>query len=168
VAVRSKTVMSGYLDDPELTAETLVDGWLMTGDLGRVDAAGHLKLFGRKKNMIVTAEGKNIYPEDIENNFEGIASKEFCVYAANYIWPQHMMTGEQLVLVLHLDAGHTVTDALLKELSRRNAQLLNYKRVSGYVVWDQDFPRNAAMKIRRVVLAGQIGKQLERAAMVPL
>ena len=62
VAVRSKTVMSHYLDDPELTAETIVDGWLMTGDFGRIDAAGHLQLLGRKKNMIVTAEGKNIYP----------------------------------------------------------------------------------------------------------
>src|SRR5206468_3839263 len=52
VSVRSKTVMSGYLDDRELTAETIVDGWLMTGDLGRFDSAGHLQLFGRKKNMI--------------------------------------------------------------------------------------------------------------------
>lgn len=168
VSARSKTVMSHYLDDSELTAETIVNGWLMTGDLGRVDGTGHLQLFGRKKNMIVTAEGKNIYPEDIENNFEGIPAKEFCVFAANYIWPQHTMTGEQLVLVLHPDAGHTVDDATIQELSRRNARLLNYKRVSGYVVWEQDFPRNAAMKIRRVVLAGQIGEQLERTAMAPL
>ncbi|MCI0664460.1 MAG: AMP-binding protein, partial [Acidobacteria bacterium] len=57
VAVRSKTVMSHYLDDPELTAETIVDGWLMTGDLGRFDLMGHLQLFGRVKNMIVTEEG---------------------------------------------------------------------------------------------------------------
>ncbi|HEX3375468.1 MAG TPA: AMP-binding protein, partial [Candidatus Acidoferrales bacterium] len=62
VTVRSKTVMSEYLDDPEMTAETIVNGWLITGDLGRLDTTGHLKLFGRKKNMIVTAEGKNIYP----------------------------------------------------------------------------------------------------------
>jgi len=168
VAVRSKTVMSGYLDDPEMTAETLVNGWLMTGDLGHVDDSGHLRLFGRKKNMIVTAEGKNIYPEDIENNFEFIAVKEFCVYAANYIWPQHTMTGEQLVLILHFDPGRSMDEALLKEINRRNVQLLNYKRVSGYVVWEQDFPRNAAMKIRRVVLAGQIGKQLDRNVMVSL
>jgi long-chain acyl-CoA synthetase len=168
VTVRSKTVMSHYLDEPELTAETIVDGWLMTGDLGRVDATGHLRLFGRKKNMIVTAEGKNIYPEDIENNFEGISVKEFCVFAANYIWPQHSMTGEQLVVVLHPDAGQSVNGATIQELSRRNSQLLNYKRVSGYVVWEQDFPRNAAMKIRRVVLAGQIGKQLDRSAMAAL
>ena len=100
VTVRSKTVMSQYLDDPELTAETIVDGWLMTGDLGRIDRAGHLQLFGRKKNMIVTAEGKNIYPEDIENVFEGLPVKEFCVFAANYIWPEKSMVGEELVIVL--------------------------------------------------------------------
>src|ERR1700676_485936 len=120
VAVRSKTVMSQYLDDPAMTAETIVNGWLMTGDLGRVDPTGHLQLFGRKKNMIVTAEGKNIYPEDIENNFEGIAVKECCVFAANYIWPQYTMTGEQLVLVLHLEPGQTMNDILLQELLRRN------------------------------------------------
>jgi long-chain acyl-CoA synthetase len=70
VAVRSKTIMSKYLDDAEMTAQTVVDGWLMTGDLGRIDAMNHLQLFGRKKNMIVTEEGKNIYPEDVENAFE--------------------------------------------------------------------------------------------------
>ncbi len=168
IAVRSKTVMSEYLDDPEMSAETIVNGWLMTGDLGRVDRTGHLQLFGRKKNMIVTAEGKNIYPEDIENNFEGIPVKEFCVFAANYVWPQHTMTGERLVIVLRPEPGQAVDSALLKELSRRNSQLLNYKRVSGYVVWDKDFPRNAAMKIRRVILAGEISKQLDRSAVAAL
>jgi long-chain acyl-CoA synthetase len=168
VAVRSKTVMSHYLDDPELTAETIVDGWLMTGDLGRMDPAGHLQLFGRKKNMIVTAEGKNIYPEDIENAFEGVAVKEFCVFAANYVWPQRTMTGEQLVLVLHPEPGQTVNDAIRADISRRNSQLLNYKRIGGYAIWDQDFPRTASMKIKRAVLAEQIGKQLDRNAMVPL
>ncbi len=75
VAVQSKTVMSHYLDDPELTAQTIVDGWLLTGDLGRFDGSGHLQLFGRKKNMIVTEGGKNIYPEDIETVFDGIAGE---------------------------------------------------------------------------------------------
>jgi hypothetical protein len=71
-------------------------------------------------------------------------------------------------LVLHPEPGQTVNDALVKELTRRNSQLLNYKRVAGYVVWDQDFTRNAAMKIRRPILAGQIGEQVPRGAMVPL
>ena len=73
--VQSKTVMAGYLNEPELTAETIVDGWLRTGDLGRFDRAGHLQLFGRKKNMIVTEEGKNIYPEDIESGLRALAGE---------------------------------------------------------------------------------------------
>src|SRR5499425_2963015 len=126
VYVRSKTVMSGYLDDPELTAETIVDGWLRTGDLGKFDAQGHLLLSGRKKNMIVTEEGKNIYPEDIESVFEGLPVKEFCVFAANYIWPKRSMTGEQLVLALHLEQGQPYSDELHREINARNQRLLNY------------------------------------------
>jgi len=168
VAVRSKTVMSHYLDDPELTAETIVDGWLMTGDLGKIDASGHLQLLGRKKNMIVTAEGKNIYPEDIENVFEGLPLKEFCVFAANYLWPQRSMTGEQLVLVARVDPAQNLNGAMRGELERRNQRLLPYKRVSGYILWDQDFPRTASLKIKRNMLAEQIGRQLDRSAVQPL
>ena len=166
--MRSKTVMARYLDDPELTAETLVDGWLMTGDLGRVDAEGHLQLFGRKKNMIVTAEGKNIYPEDIENTFRG-HSREGIL----------RLCGELYLAAAHHDRGATRAGdssrrgarderCLQQEISRRNGQLFNYKRISGYIVWDQDFPRNAAMKIRRAVLAEQIGKHLDRSAWCPV
>jgi long-chain acyl-CoA synthetase len=168
VTVRSKTVMSHYLDDPEMTAETIVDGWLMTGDLGRVDAEGHLQLSGRKKNMIVTPEGKNIYPEDIENAFEGLTVKEFSVFAANYIWPQHTMVDEKLVLVFHLEPGKAVNGDLRAEIARRNQQLLNYKRISNYLVWDQDFPRPRKMEIGRRELAEQIRRQLDRSAMVAL
>ena len=169
VAVRSRTVMSHYLDDPEMTAETIVDGWLLTGDLGRIDATGHLQLFGRKKNMIVTEEGKNIYPEDIETFFEGLPVKESCVFAANYLWPQRTMVGEQLVIVLHLEPGRQVTEALRAELTNRNRSLLNFKRISGYVLWNEDFPRTASLKIKRAVLAEQIARRLDRAsAAVPL
>src|SRR3954451_7418790 len=102
VAARSKTVMSHYLDDPELTLETIVEGWLLTGDLGRFERHGHLQLFGRKKNMIVTEGGKNIYPEDIETVFDGLPVKEYAIYAANFIWPKKELGGEKLVLVLRL------------------------------------------------------------------
>jgi long-chain acyl-CoA synthetase len=168
VAVRSKTVMSHYLDDPDLTAETIVDGWLMTGDLGRLDAAGHLQLFGRKKNMIVTAEGKNIYPEDIENVFEGLAVKEFCVFAANYLWPAHTMVDEQLVIVIRLEPDREMDDALRADLAARNQRLRNYKRISGYLVHDRDFPRTASLKIKRNVLAEEIRRTHTRGEVVPV
>ena len=168
VAVRSKTVMAGYLNDPELTAETIVDGWLMTGDLGKFDGHGHLQLSGRKKNMIVTEEGKNIYPEDIESVFEGLPAKEFCVFAANYIWPKRSMTGEQLVLVLHLESGQQFSDELLREINARNQRLLNYKRIHGVVLLDEDFPRTASLKIKRNILAERLAKLDGAAAVRPL
>jgi len=168
VAVRSKTVMSHYLDDPDLTAETIVDGWLLTGDLGRLDAAGHLQLFGRKKNMIVTAEGKNIYPEDIENVFEGLAVKEFCVFAANYLWPAHTMQDEQLVIVIRLEPEREMDDALRADLAARNQRLRNYKRISGYLIYDRDFPRTASLKIKRNVLAEEIRSAHTRGEAVPV
>ncbi|MGC1905468.1 MAG: AMP-binding protein [Candidatus Acidiferrum sp.] len=157
IDVRSKTVMSGYLNEPELTAETIVDGWLKTGDLGRFDSTGHLQLFGRKKNMIVTEEGKNIYPEDIEAVFDSLPVKEFCVFAANYIWPQRSLVGEQLVLVIHLEPGLVFTEELRKNISFLNGRLLNYKRIHGIVVLDEDFPRTASLKIKRNVLAERLG-----------
>ncbi|MBV9886792.1 MAG: AMP-binding protein [Acidobacteria bacterium] len=162
VQVQSRTVMSGYLKEPELTAETIVDGWLRTGDLGRFDRNGHLQLFGRKKNMIVTEEGKNIYPEDIEAVFEPLPVKEFCVFAANYIWPQRSMVGEQLLLVIHLENGQVFDDELKKAISFLNGRLLNYKRVHGIVIFEEDFPRTASMKIKRNVLAESLSK-LDRA-----
>jgi long-chain acyl-CoA synthetase len=168
VAVRSKTVMAHYLDDPEMTAEVVVDGWLMTGDLGRIDSKGHLQLFGRKKNMIVTEEGKNIYPEDIENVFEGIAANEFCVFAANYLWPQRTMTGERLVIVVHPEQGHVIDEELRAEIEARNRNLLNYKRISGIVPWERDFPRTAALKIKRNVLAEEIRQTIDSSAVIPL
>ena len=163
VAARSKTVMSHYLDDPELTAQTIVDGWLLTGDLGRFDGTGHLQLFGRKKNMIVTEGGKNIYPEDIENVFEDLPVKEFCVFAANYIWPAKALGKEMLVIVMRLEQGQEFTEWFRDELFTPNRRLPDFKRVGGYVIWSKDFPRTASMKIKRTVLAEEIGKTLDRA-----
>ncbi len=162
VAIRSRTVMSQYLDDPELTGESIVDGWLMTGDLGRFDSIGHLQLFGRVKNMIVTEEGKNVYPEDIENAFEGLPVKEFCVFAANYIWPERTMTGERLILVLRLDEGQEMSATLRQQIEARNSRLINFKRISGYVVVAADFPRTASLKIKRFALADEIRQRYDR------
>ncbi len=168
IAARSKTVMSHYLDDAELTLETIVDGWLLTGDLGRFDKSGHLQLFGRKKNMIVTEGGKNIYPEDIETVFDGLPVKEYCVFAANYLWPQKELGREMLVMVLRLEQNQRFDSALLQEIVGRNRRLADFKRVGGYLTWEKDFPRTASMKIKRQALAEAIGKSAERGAVVGL
>ena len=168
VAAHSKTIMSHYLDDPELTLETIVDGWLLTGDLGRFEQHGHLQLFGRKKNMIVTEGGKNIYPEDIETVFDGLTVKEYAVFASNYIWPKKELGSESLVLVLRLDQNQSFDGALLEDISSRNRRLPDFKRVSGYLIVEKDFPRTASMKIKRQVLAESISSSMERNAIVRL
>jgi len=162
VWVRGSTVMKGYLDDPELTAETLVGGWLRTGDLGKVDASGHLKLVGRSKNMIVTEGGKNVYPEDIEIAFEGLRGcEEFCVFATNYIWPEGHLTGEKLVAVLRPKQA-PVEESVVEDLRRRNRSLADFKRISGFVVYEPEFPRTSSMKIKRQQLATEIRSALEK------
>jgi long-chain acyl-CoA synthetase len=168
IAAKGKNVMSHYLDDPELTAETIVDGWLLTGDLGRFDASGHLQLFGRKKNMIVTEGGKNIYPEDIETTFDGLPVKEYSIFAANYIWPAKSLGKEMLVLVLRLEPGQEFNELLKQEIVTCNRTLPDFKRVGGCVLWEKDFPRTAAMKIKRIALAEEMRKTLSRAAVVEL
>jgi long-chain acyl-CoA synthetase len=168
VAARSKTVMSHYLDDPELTLETIVDGWLLTGDLGRFDKSGHLQLLGRKKNMIVTEGGKNIYPEDIENVFDGLPVKEYCVFAAHFVWPQKGLGRELLFAALRLEQNQRIDASLLQEIGTRNRKLPDFKRVGGYLIWDKDFPRTASMKIKRQALAEEIRKAVDRGAVVGL
>jgi long-chain acyl-CoA synthetase len=168
VAAHGKIVMSHYLDDPELTAQTIVEGWLLTGDLGRFEKNGHLQLFGRRKNMIVTEGGKNIYPEDIENAFDGLPVKEYCIFAANYLWPAKTLGREMLDLLLRLEQSQEFNDALKEEIVRRNRRLPDFKRVGGYLLCGKDFPRTASMKMKRTELAEEVRQVLGRAAVVEL
>jgi long-chain acyl-CoA synthetase len=154
--------MSHYLDDPELTAQAIVEGWLLTGDQGRFEEHGHLQLFGRKKNMIVTEGGKNIYPEDIEAVFDGLPVKEYCIFAANYVWPQKGLGQEMLMLVLRLETNQQFEERLREEIMARNRRLPDFKRVGGYLIWEKDFPRTASLKIKRGELAEQIGRSAAR------
>jgi len=161
VWVRSNTIMKGYLDEPELTDEAIVDGWLKTGDLGSVDASGHLKLMGRAKNMIVTEGGKNIYPEDIESTFDALnGSEEHCVFAANYVWPTGKLTDESLMIVLRPTNGDL--DSVVGQIREMNRGLVDFKRLTSYVVWSDEFPRTASMKVKRQVLATQLAEQMSR------
>ena len=166
VAVRGKTVMLGYLDDPALTAETIRDGWLLTGDLGHVDAGGHLHLVGRVKNMIVTAGGKNVYPEDIEAAFDGLPVEEFCVFAASYLWRTASLADDTLVAVLRLSNGSGADT--IDAFRRRNRQLPDYKRLGGYVRWDEAFPRTPSLKIKRDALAERLRGRLDAGGVADL
>lgn len=159
VWVSGPTVMKGYLNEAEKTAEVLVDGWLSTGDLGDMDPTGHLQLKGRLRNMIVTAGGKNIYPEDVETAFSNLeGSEESCVFATNFIWPKAEMTGETLTLVVR-PRGEVEREHLEREVGTRNRTLAEHKRIQSYVLWEEAFPRTASMKVKRHVLAESLQHQ---------
>ena len=165
VYARGSTIMKGYLDEPELTAEALVGGWLRTGDLGTIDAGGHLRLFGRARNMIVTAGGKNVYPEDLESAFSAVDCEELCIFAADYIWPRRELAGEQLTLVVRPREGQSEA-ALREALAEANRKLVDYKRVASYVMWSEEFPRTASMKIKRGELAEQVRAEVGEAQLL--
>ncbi|MEC7523240.1 MAG: AMP-binding protein [Myxococcota bacterium] len=159
VWIRGRTLMTGYLDDPELTAEAITeDGWLRTGDLGWMDAAHHLHLVGRSKNMIVTEGGKNVYPEDIEGAFEALPVEELAVFASGFLWPEQARLGhERLVAVVRRKKGNGTEPAsdgeIRAQLAAKNRRLPEHKRIRGLVFVDEAFPRTASMKVKRQLLA---------------
>ena len=78
------------------------------------------------------------------------------------------MVGEQLLLVIHLEQGQALTEDLRRDISVRNNRLLNYKRVHGMVLFNEDFPRTASLKIKRNVLAERLAHQDRGNAVLPL
>ncbi len=149
VAVRSRTVMSHYLDDPEMTAETIRDGWLYTGDLGRFDAAGHLQLLGRKRNMIVTPRVKIFIPRtskmSLKPGGEGILHfrREFSVAAAG------IRSRAKSLFCVAPEAGAANLPADTPERRPAQCALAPYKRVEWLSRMGWRFSAHGSMKIKR-------------------
>lgn len=154
--VQGPSVMKAYWKDPGLTAETLVDGWLKTGDLGTLEGGETLKIVGRIKNMIVTEGGKNIYPEDVERYFADLREcEEFCVFSKSYLWPDQPLERDQLLMVVRPKEG--VRNGLIPEsIKNWNRSIPPYQRIEAFLLWDEEFPRTASLKLKRQNLAESI------------
>ncbi|GAA1028106.1 fatty-acid--CoA ligase FadD5 [Virgisporangium ochraceum] len=142
--VSSETLFAGYHDRPQETAEVLRDGWLHTGDVGRVDAAGYVYITDRLKDMVVTG-GMNVYPAEVERvlaTMPGVA--EVAVFGV----PSERW-GETLVAAVVPAPGATVTADGVAGYCRE--RLASYKKPTDVMVVDQ-LPRNAALKVRKPVL----------------
>lgn len=156
VQVRGRTVFRGYLGDPTLTAEAFTDdGWLRTGDLGWLDAANHLHLVGRAKNMVVTPGGKNVYPEDVEAAFRDVPCEELAVYARSYLLGDVTLAEDALVAVVQPGPEHD-RDAIVEAVRRTNHGLPEHKRIRAVAFHDGELPRTASMKLKRPVLAERV------------
>ncbi|EDY56573.1 MULTISPECIES: AMP-binding protein [Streptomyces] len=144
VVVRGPNVMRGYLGRPDETAKVLVDGWLHTGDVGRLDADGYLTLVGRSKDMIIRG-GENIYPKEIED----VLVSDPSVLEAAVIGVPDEKWGEVVVAYVQPRPGRTVDSTALIDLCARS--LTGYKRPTSYVVVDA-IAKNAVGKIDKVSL----------------
>jgi long-chain acyl-CoA synthetase len=141
ILVRGENVTSGYYQHPEETARAFEDGWFHTGDIGELKEDGELAILGRKKEMIVTPEGLNVFPEDVE----AVLKQQPGVRDAAVVGT------DRVHAVLILDQG-----ANAEEIARRaNARLADYQRVRSFSIWPHDeFPRTEGTgKLKRIEIA---------------
>ena len=142
ILVRGDNVMMGYYNDPEATAAVFEDGWFKTGDYGYIDEDGFLFFTGRKKNLIILSNGKNVSPEEIESAMSEIETvKEVLVYEEN-----GRITGE---FWLDTDKFPDAKETLKAEVDRVNAELSEFKRVQVIKTRDTEFPKTTTLKIIR-------------------
>jgi len=166
--VKGPNVMLGYYNNPQATAEVLTDGWYHTGDLGRLDSNGILSICGRLKNLIVTANGKNVYPEEIEIE---LLHSPFIAEAMIY---GHKVshTVEEVYAIIYpnqeaLDryaqehrlsslTEKQVEDLIRGEVFKVGKNLADYKRIRKFTLREDEFPKTTTRKIKRFVVEAGI------------
>lgn len=161
ILVKGPNVMLGYHNDPEATARVLTpDRWFHTGDYGRVDQDGFLYITGRKKNVIIAKNGKNVFPEEIETVLNRADHVNECMVFGKTVESK----GEEIwvVVVPNRDllieeaekAGRKITpedeiQAVRAAVQRYNEAAPLFKRIAGFIVSEEDLPKTTTKKIRR-------------------
>jgi long-chain acyl-CoA synthetase len=162
IAISGPSLMQGYLNDPEATAEVLRDGWFYTGDLASRDEAGNLYIRGRRKEMIVLSSGKKVYPEEIERHYLQIPHiKEMCVLGL--AGENDYARSERLHAIIVPDFDYLKQQRIVnsKQIIREgieefSAALPKYKRILTYEIRTEPLPRTASKKIQRYLVAEQM------------
>jgi long-chain acyl-CoA synthetase len=154
IALRGAVVMKGYWNRPDATAAVLRDGWFYTGDLGYFDNHGNLFLTGRKKEVIVLSNGKNIYPDEVETHY--LKSQYIKELAVMGLEAQPAEGGDRLhaVIVPNFDVLRQKKIVNAKEVIRYDIeslsqQIASTKRIGSYEIWQEDLPRTTTQKIKR-------------------
>ena len=159
IIVKGPNVMLGYYENEEETKKTLRDGWFHTGDLGKIDEDGYLYITGRCKSVIVTKNGKNIYPEEVEYYLNdnpliqeslvlGIQKKDDDeTYVNAQIYPNIEAITEYLKgsVPTKEEIWKIVSDVV----SNVNKKLPNYKHIKSFVVRDKEFEKTTTQKVKR-------------------
>jgi long-chain acyl-CoA synthetase len=154
ILVRGSGVASGYWNAGELRPVSSEEGWYHTGDIGALDAEGNLYFKGRKKDVIVTPAGMNVYPEDVENAIKRQPKVKDCA-----VVPLAIGGNAEPAAALILKSGPS--DAA-DVIDAANQHLAEYQRVRRWVVWpDEDLPRTSTLKPRRAEIAQTVQQMLD-------
>jgi long-chain acyl-CoA synthetase len=163
VTARGPNVMAGYFHDRDSTLAVLKDGWLFTGDLGRLDEHGNLFLSGRQKDVIIDANGKNVYPDDLEELYGVHAHiKELSVVGL----PEDD-GGEKVACLCVPDYKERPREEVRRELEEHFRQVSSdqpfYRRIKVVRFWDGELPRTSTRKVKRPLVVDEL-KRLEKLA----
>ena len=155
IAIRGAIVMKGYWNRPEATAQVLRDGWFYTGDLGYFDFRGNLFITGRRKEVIVLANGKNVYPEEIEAHYlQAQYVKEICVMALEARPGDPTSERLHAVVVPNFERLRerkivNAKEAIRFEIEALSHKIASTKRLGSYDIWQEDLPRTTTRKLKR-------------------
>lgn len=151
ILIRGPIVMKGYWNRPDATAQILKDGWLYTGDLGHFDHHRNLFITGRQKDVIILANGKNVYPEEIEAHYlQSALIKEICVLGLEeggteklyaVVTPNFEVLRQRKVV--------NTREVIRFDIEGLSATLPSTKRIAGYEIWQEDLPRTTTRKLKR-------------------
>ncbi len=161
IAISGPSVMRGYYQAPEATAEVLRDGWFYTGDLGYANAEGNYYITGRKKEMIVLSSGKKVYPEEVELHYlQSPFIKEMCVLGSTD--SSDYTRSERLHAVIIPDFDYlkqqkmvNATAIIRESIEKYSASLPKYKRILTYEIQTEPLPRTTTRKLIRHLVAKQ-------------
>ena len=158
IIVKGPNVMLGYYENEEATKKVLKDGWFYTGDLGYIDDEEFLYISGRSKNMILTKNGENIYPEEIENilNDDDLIEESLVIGTSNgkddvqvkaKIFPNIEAIKEYLGN--KFPTKEEISKILNEAVKKANAKLPNFKHIKSFKIMDEDFERTTTNKVKR-------------------
>lgn len=153
IVAKGPSIMKGYYNRPEETAEVIIDGWLHTGDLGHLDKDGFLYITGRKKEIIVLPNGKNINPVEIEMKLDGYskAIKEAGVFMHNEMLHAVILPDFNFLAEIGVeDINQYFRDQIISPF---NAELSSYKRILQFTLTTSELPRTRLSKLQRFKLA---------------
>jgi long-chain acyl-CoA synthetase len=170
IAIRGAIVMKGYWNRPEATAEVLRDGWFNTGDLGYFDSGGNLFITGRRKEVIVLANGKNVYPEEVEAHYlQAPYVKEICVMALEARPGDPTSERLHAVVVPNFELLRERKIVNSKEVIRIDIEALSHKiastkRLGSYDIWQEDLPRTTTRKLKRFQIEKKVRELKQKGA----